>query len=266
MWFKVTGLEAKYVGAGHALIEWVKSTGPVLGYDVITCTYLMPRHCERADVTETRLKLRDLRPDTTYIVKVRPFDDTLPVRLHGEQVSINFTTRSLPVVRGLRVLSTTATTMKLEWTPPDVPVKGYRVTSKHLISGLHDFNTTDHSVTLTDLIPEEEYEIEVETINEERGGTAYGTDVRVSARTTKLQPPSDVQVFPTCDRKVIASWNYSGDPITRFELLYCSGTNCIPMEALATERNASVADYPMQGDYTFTIHSRLNEVQHVVPE
>lgn len=260
-WFKVTGLEAKYVGGGHAIIEWVESTGPVLGYDVIACTVQMPRLCERADVNKTRMNLNNLQPDTEYLVKVRPFDDTRPMRYHGEQVSITFKTRSLPVVRGLKVLSSSATTVKLEWTAPDVHVKGYCVTAQSYQTTPLEVNTTDNSMTLTDLIPQKEYAIGVETINEETGGATYGPAVRVSARTTALEPPTGVQVFSTCDRKAIASWKYSGDPLTGFGLLYClkTGDRCMQRDVSATDRNASVDDYPTPGDYMFTIHSYLTK-------
>lgn len=259
-WFAVTGLGAINVGGGHAFIEWTKSTGPVAGYEIIVCTLYMPRQCQKADVNETRQKLTNLRPDTTYFAKVRPFDDTRPQRHYGEQVSINFTTRSLPVVRGLKAKALSATIVSVEWTAPEAHVDGYRVNALSTGAGSVDVVTNRTSVQLSDLVPEHEYDIHVQTLNQEEGGIAYGAAVTVSAKTSTLRPPRDVHVLATCDRdRVVASWKYSGDPLTGFEMELCDEQqhSCVKDRASASAETASLAVPTTRRNYTFRIQSCL---------
>lgn len=100
-----------------------------------------------------------------------------------------------------RVLSISATSADLSWTAPEQPPAGYCVSAQIGGSGewsvlIADTHSDEGRVIVQGLIPETWYTFRVATIDEESGGTGFGSAPSKPAKTARLDRFA-VQVKPT---------------------------------------------------------------------
>ncbi|XP_077493272.1 fibronectin-like [Amblyomma americanum] len=259
-WFRVTGLTVVSVHGTRAEVKWVESTGPVVGYELRVCTKWMPRECQKRDLTEVGQKLQNLKPNTTYEVRVRPFDDTKPQRHYGDQVVVEFTTRPFPIVHDLKATARGSRSIQVEWEAPHEEVNGYTVHAYSKEAGFVQVDTNETFVILTNLSPVQTYTIEVKVVKKEGDKLSTGVPVLVSATTTALGAPTNVLLQATCDHHILASWDYAGDPPTGFELKLCEEgqQSCDHRTASPEQRNFDFKIAPRETTFTFTIQTSVH--------
>ncbi|XP_077492439.1 collagen alpha-1(XII) chain-like [Amblyomma americanum] len=113
--FQVTDLKVTHLDITQAEVTWLKPSGPVGGYHVVICAKLKPLQCQEDILYETNLYLRQLKPNTTYEVRVRPFHHSKPQSSQADEVATSFTTLPLPRLEDFEVRPLNSTSLEVKW-------------------------------------------------------------------------------------------------------------------------------------------------------
>ncbi|KAK8788470.1 hypothetical protein V5799_021752 [Amblyomma americanum] len=112
---RVTDLKVAFLDSTQAEVTWIKHAGPVSGYQVVICKIAPPPDCRHDETSEASLNLHQLKPNTTFEVRVTPFRYSKEQRLTGEEAVLQFTTLPPPKLDAIQVRPLNSTSLEVTW-------------------------------------------------------------------------------------------------------------------------------------------------------
>ncbi|XP_077530191.1 fibronectin-like [Haemaphysalis longicornis] len=256
---QISRLEATARGGNRARVRWDNATGPVSGYEITVCAVRQPPQCHNEKSQKNDINLVYLESGTTYEVDVRAYLKTGGDKFNGRTERTRFTTATLPSVNELQARPTGPTTVEVQWAPTQEPVFHYDVEACPADGGACVLAKTQNTtIGFEDLTPATTYTIRVRSATQEDEELAFGPRSKISATTEPLPPLSGVSVRATCDSFIVASWNYSVEGITGFELNLCTdGLECVTRSVDKSDREHSFTVDPVMRHYALSLEAYL---------
>ncbi|KAM8847495.1 collagen alpha-1(XII) chain isoform 4-T4 [Synchiropus picturatus] len=165
----------------------------------------------------TNTVLRDLRPDTEYMVTVVPvYPDA-----EGKPAAESGKTKALGGVKNLQVSDPTTSSLKVRWEPAEGNVRQYRLFYVPAAGGTEDMEQVSGgttSTTLRNLLSDMVYTITVVPVYPQGEGLRQAETGKTLPRT----PPRNVQVYDPSPNSLSVRWEPASGRVQQYRVAYSS--------------------------------------------
>ena len=248
---KVTGLRAKVRYTNSLILAWDENEDAG-GYEIeqyrdgdwqcIETIY---------DNTEVSYKVDDLRADTTYTFRIRPFVCIQDYNSYGEYTRLAAKTR-IPNVTGLTSKSISSSTITLSWNKNN-KATGYVIEQYKggKWSGIATTkNNTTLSFTVKGLETDTTYTFRVKAYRTVNGKTEYSEYRRIQ-KTTAMDNVTGFKVKSTTSNSVTLTWNKT-DRTTDYKIEQYKGGKWVDVDYISNEKSPVYTVTGLAPDTTYT--------------
>ena len=248
---KVTGLRAKARYTNSLILAWDENEDAG-GYEIeqyrdgdwqcIETIY---------DNTEVSYKVDDLRADTTYTFRIRPFVCIQDYNSYGEYTRLAAKTR-IPNVTGLTSKSISSSTITLSWNKNN-KATGYVIEQYKggKWSGIATTkNNTTLSFTVKGLETDTTYTFRVKAYRTVNGKTEYSEYRRIQ-KTTAMDNVTGFKVKSTTSNSVTLTWNKT-DRTTDYKIEQYKGGKWVDVDYISNEKSPVYTVTGLAPDTTYT--------------
>ena len=248
---KVTGLRAKVRYTNSLILAWDENEDAG-GYEIeqyrdgdwqcIETIY---------DNTEVSYKVDDLRADTTYTFRIRPFVCIQDYNSYGEYTRLAAKTR-IPNVTGLTSKSISSSTITLSWNKNN-KATGYVIEQYKggKWSGIATTkNNTTLSFTVKGLETDTTYTFRVKAYRTVNGKTEYSEYRRIQ-KTTAMDNVTGFKVKSTASNSVTLTWNKT-DRTTDYKIEQYKGGKWVDVDYISNEKSPVYTVTGLAPDTTYT--------------
>ena len=248
---KVTGLRAKARYTNSLILAWDENEDAG-GYEIeqyrdgdwqcIETIY---------DNTEVSYKVDDLRADTTYTFRIRPFVCIQDYNSYGEYTRLAAKTR-IPNVTGLTSKSISSSTITLSWNKNN-KATGYVIEQYKggKWSGIATTkNNTTLSFTVKGLETDTTYTFRVKVYRTVNGKTEYSEYRRIQ-KTTAMDNVTGFKVKSTTSNSVTLTWNKT-DRTTDYKIEQYKGGKWVDVDYISNEKSPVYTVTGLAPDTTYT--------------
>ena len=248
---KVTGLRAKVRYTNSLILAWDENEDAG-GYEIeqyrdgdwqcIETIY---------DNTEVSYKVDDLRADTTYTFRIRPFVCIQDYNSYGEYTRLAAKTR-IPNVTGLTSKSISSSTITLSWNKNN-KATGYVIEQYKggKWSGIATTkNNTTLSFTVKGLETDTTYTFRVKAYRTVNGKTEYSEYRRIQ-KTTAMDNVTGFKVKRTTSNSVTLTWNKT-DRTTDYKIEQYKGGKWVDVDYISNEKSPVYTVTGLAPDTTYT--------------
>ena len=248
---KVTGLRAKARYTNSLILAWDENEDAG-GYEIeqyrdgdwqcIETIY---------DNTEVSYKVDDLRADTTYTFRIRPFVCIQDYNSYGEYTRLAAKTR-IPNVTGLTSKSISSSTITLSWNKNN-KATGYIIEQYKggKWSGIATTkNNTTLSFTVKGLETDTTYTFRVKAYRTVNGKTEYSEYRRIQ-KTTAMDNVTGFKVKSTTSNSVTLTWNKT-DRTTDYKIEQYKGGKWVDVDYISNEKSPVYTVTGLAPDTTYT--------------
>ena len=248
---KVTGLRAKARYTNSLILAWDENED-ASGYEIeqyrdgdwqcIETIY---------DNTEVSYKVDDLRADTTYTFRIRPFVCIQDYNSYGEYTKLAAKTR-IPNVTGLTSKSISSSTITLSWNKNN-KATGYVIEQYKggKWSGIATAkNNTTLSFTVKGLETDTTYTFRVKAYRTVNGKTEYSEYRRIQ-KTTAMDNVTGFKVKSTTSNSVTLTWNKT-DRTTDYKIEQYKGGKWVDVDYISNEKSPVYTVTGLAPDTTYT--------------
>ena len=248
---KVTGLRAKARYTNSLILAWDENEDAG-GYEIeqyrdgdwqcIETIY---------DNMEVSYKVDDLRADTTYTFRIRPFVCIQDYNSYGEYTRLAAKTR-IPNVTGLTSKSISSSTITLSWNKNN-KATGYVIEQYKggKWSGIATTkNNTTLSFTVKGLETDTTYTFRVKAYRTVNGKTEYSEYRRIQ-KTTAMDNVTGFKVKSTTSNSVTLTWNKT-DRTTDYKIEQYKGGKWVDVDYISNEKSPVYTVTGLAPDTTYT--------------
>lgn len=182
--------------------------------------------------TEHSVTLTRLNPDTTYHYKIRVYEEGLGDVFTAETEDLNFTTDSLLSISDIAVMNANSSTVAITFTTSiaSQSIIEYGLTESFGSSKTSDDSTTDHSFTLTSLLPSTTYYFRITAITEGAMAISETSNFTTTESTSHSNTPptqvTNIGIRALSEDSVSIEWSPSSDDVGvySYTIFYAQGT------------------------------------------
>ena len=248
---KVTGLRAKARYTNSLILAWDENEDAG-GYEIEQYRDGDWRCIETIyDNTEVSYKVDDLRADTTYTFRIRPFVCIQDYNSYGEYTRLAAKTR-IPNVTGLTSKSISSSTITLSWNKNN-KATGYVIEQYKggKWSGIATTkNNTTLSFTVKGLETDTTYTFRVKAYRTVNGKTEYSEYRRIQ-KTTAMDNVTGFKVKSTTSNSVTLTWNKT-DRTTDYKIEQYKGGKWVDVDYISNEKSPVYTVTGLAPDTTYT--------------
>ncbi len=252
----ISAVQATALSTSEVLVTWTTNNpaDSSVAYG-LTAEYELGSVDDVELVTEHAIMLTDLTPETEYHFQITSDDG------ENEPASsddLTFTTPATLTISDVQATALSATEALVTWTTNNAADSSvaYGLTAEYELGSVDDVElVTEHAITLTDLVPETEYHVQV-TSSDGVDEPASSDDLTFITPAALLEI-SDVQATALSATEVIVTWasNDPSDSSVAYGLTAEYELGSVDDAELVTEHSIALTDLTPETEYHFQVTS-----------
>ncbi|XP_056880538.1 fibronectin-like isoform X2 [Takifugu flavidus] len=241
-----TDVSVHRVSQYSLLMLWTPPAGEVKKY-MVTCRKGQ-EIVQELTTTDPHITVTDLEPEEFYNLEVSA--EFVNGRISKPAMTTGCT--HIGSLTQIKVYHTSLDSLSLRWTPPAGEVKKYMVTCRKGQEIVQELTTTDPHITVTDLEPEEFYNLEVsaEFVNGRISKPAMTTGC------TRDDRPTDVSVHRVSQYSLLMLWTPPAGEVKKY-MVTCRKGQKIVQELTTTDPHITVTDLEPEEFYNLEVSAEF---------